>query len=247
MKFEWPICTARKTLQTLEKFIAGNLPQVLLLCGEENLQKKEILTHFAKKIISENLENSARENAEIQIEKRISVDTIFVDKLWQKNVCEDFAEIARFSNFDQNHRARKKIATEKIGVDDVREICARIFQKKIWPFKICLIFSAQRLTDAAQNALLKIFEDPPPKTIFLLSCENPRKLLPTILSRARILNLKKVADAEIRKFFDFHFARIAPEKQNEILQLARGRPKLAEKLLKNVQFFAEKSDLKNAA
>ena len=55
--------------------------------------------------------------------------------------------------------------------------------------KVFLLFEVQNMTVQAQNALLKILEEPPGDTLFVLTCNNRRSLLPTILSRVVVLTL----------------------------------------------------------
>jgi DNA polymerase-3 subunit delta' len=67
-------------------------------------------------------------------------------------------------------------------------------------FKIFVIENADKLTIAAQNAMLKTMEDPAPYGIFLLLCENYNALLPTILSRAVVLNVHPLSLEEVSGF-----------------------------------------------
>ena len=53
--------------------------------------------------------------------------------------------------------------------------------------KIFIIKEAETMTDAAANSLLKILEEPPIDTFFILISQNPDKLLPTILSRCQLI------------------------------------------------------------
>ena len=55
--------------------------------------------------------------------------------------------------------------------------------------KIGIINDADRLTQQAQNAFLKLLEEPPEKTVFILNTANPSSLLPTIISRCHTLTL----------------------------------------------------------
>lgn len=50
------------------------------------------------------------------------------------------------------------------------------------PCRVCVLCGAENMTDQAQNALLKILEEPPEHTVFILTAENRAMLLPTILS-----------------------------------------------------------------
>ena len=77
-----------------------------------------------------------------------------------------------------------------IPVQLVRDIRADVYIKpNEGARKIYLFPRAQDLNTEGQNTLLKILEEPPSYGVFLLLCENPEKLLPTVRSRATALQL----------------------------------------------------------
>ncbi len=89
-----------------------------------------------------------------------------------------------------------------ISVDDIRvqvngDIRIKPFSS---PYKIYIIDSAEKLTEQAQNALLKTMEDPPEYAVILLLVKNINVILPTILSRCVVLNLKPVDKKTIKAF-----------------------------------------------
>jgi DNA polymerase-3 subunit delta' len=89
-----------------------------------------------------------------------------------------------------------------IGVDDVRSqlidtIDIRPYESD---YKIYIIDEAEKLTPSAQNAILKTIEEPPEYAVILLLADNPDILLPTILSRCVVLNLKPVDDNDVRDY-----------------------------------------------
>ena len=59
-------------------------------------------------------------------------------------------------------------------------------------YKIMLIWMAEEMNETASNKLLKILEEPPEKTIFLLFVENPDKILTTILSRTQLIKVPPI-------------------------------------------------------
>lgn len=65
------------------------------------------------------------------------------------------------------------------------------------PYRVCVLCGAENMTDQAQNALLKILEEPPEHTVFILTAENRAMLLPTILSRVQTIRLEPLTPAEI--------------------------------------------------
>ena len=64
------------------------------------------------------------------------------------------------------------------------------------PCRVCVLCGAENMTDQAQNALLKILEEPPEHTVFILTAENRAMLLPTILSRVQCVSLGPVPEEE---------------------------------------------------
>jgi len=83
---------------------------------------------------------------------------------------------------------------ETVGIDEART--AKEFQEKHavgGGRKIC-IFSASRVTPEAQNALLKVFEEPTPHTHFFMILSSASLLLPTLRSRLVVLEEKSSID-----------------------------------------------------
>ncbi|MDP3998033.1 MAG: hypothetical protein Q8P89_00245 [bacterium] len=77
-----------------------------------------------------------------------------------------------------------------LGIEAVREMEHFLsFKPYSSPFKACIIPKSESLTLPAQNALLKTLEEPPLKTLIILICPTPEILLPTIVSRCRLIQL----------------------------------------------------------
>ncbi len=89
-----------------------------------------------------------------------------------------------------------------IGVDDIRNQLNNDIGIKPYssPYKIYIIPDADKMTEQAQNALLKTIEEPPEYAVILLLTNNMESLLPTILSRCVTLNLKPVKTELIEKY-----------------------------------------------
>jgi DNA polymerase-3 subunit delta' len=82
----------------------------------------------------------------------------------------------------------------QIKIDQVREVCQALALK---PYearvRVVLIADAHRLNVAAGNALLKILEEPPEGTVWILTAPQTADVLPTIASRCRHLRFKPIA------------------------------------------------------
>ena len=89
-----------------------------------------------------------------------------------------------------------------IGVEDIRkgivsDVYVRPYSSK---WKIYIINDAENMSVQAQNALLKTLEEPPEYVVILLLTSNMSILLPTIISRSTVLNMRPVDDRTVRKY-----------------------------------------------
>lgn len=93
-----------------------------------------------------------------------------------------------------------------ISIDEVRNLKKHIFQKPVsLPYKYIIIEEAHKLTPEAQNALLKILEEPPSGAIIILEAENKYSLLPTILSRVVVVDEEKLQsqNEDLKSILDY--------------------------------------------
>ncbi len=83
-----------------------------------------------------------------------------------------------------------KTGKEKIGIDQIRDVIRRgQFSPVQGKRKVCLIPYGEALTPEAENALLKVLEEPTPYIAFVILVRDPGDLLPTIRSRSHVVRL----------------------------------------------------------
>lgn len=77
-----------------------------------------------------------------------------------------------------------------LGIEDIRTLQKQLYLKPLkGQEKAIVLEEAHTLTVEAQNALLKVLEEPPPHVLFFLSAYTADSLLPTILSRCNLIQL----------------------------------------------------------
>lgn len=94
-------------------------------------------------------------------------------------------------------------------------------------YRIAIIDSIDDCNANAANALLKILEEPPVDTIFLLVSHRPGQLLPTIKSRCHNLALRPVGPDDVRAVLLEHDASLGQAELDRAVALAGGRPRRA--------------------
>jgi len=113
-----------------------------------------------------------------------------------------------------------------IRVEDVRTLIDRLHRTRGRPgHRVVIVDAIDDCNASAANALLKILEEPPPETVFVLVSHQPGGLLPTIRSRCQSLALRPLADTELAALLTA--AGVAPGLVPELLAMARGRPRRA--------------------
>jgi DNA polymerase III subunit delta' len=87
-----------------------------------------------------------------------------------------------------------------IPIDEVRRLRTFLGHRAAdASWRVVIVDEANELNINAANALLKSLEEPPERTVFLLVSSAPGRLLPTIRSRCRVLNLQPLAGADLRR------------------------------------------------
>lgn len=111
-------------------------------------------------------------------------------------VCPGCVKAAAGSHPDI-YRAEGTGAARSFHVEAIRFIRSDAYIKpNEAPHKVYLLFQAESMSEQAQNALLKILEEPPAQVLFILTCVSASALLPTIRSRAQIFTLDTVSEQE---------------------------------------------------
>lgn len=86
----------------------------------------------------------------------------------------------------------------QIGVDEATEIVKSLSLKSYeGGYKVMIIWMAEKMNSSCANKLLKLIEEPPEKTIFILIAENEEKIINTIRSRCQILNFPPLPESII--------------------------------------------------
>lgn len=148
-----------------------------IFSGEEGMGKKTLAWAFAKGIQCENREQDGDGCGHckscLQAESKNHPDIIYV--------------------------THEKAS---LGVDDVRNQLNNDVLIKPYSSsrKIYIIEDGEKMTEQAQNALLKTLENPPSYAVIILLTNNINAFLPTILSRCVILKLNPVGEEDIKTF-----------------------------------------------
>lgn len=144
-----------------------------------------------------------------------------------------------------NHPDIRYITHEKasISVDDIREQLNNDIQIKPYssPYKIYIISDANKMTEQAQNALLKTIEEPPAYAVVLLLTDNMDALLPTIQSRCVTMNTKPINKEDIAAYLVKHLS-MEPEQANIAAGFCQGNMGKAIRFANSQDFQEMKND-----
>lgn len=118
-----------------------------------------------------------------------------------------------------------------IGIEQVRTLYEQTRSKQSTD-RVVIIVDADSMGAPAQNALLKLLEEPTATTKFILTAHQPQQLLPTIRSRVQSFYVPSITTAQTQKVIAAH-TKLDETTQKQLFFLANGRPALLDNLIRN--------------
>jgi DNA polymerase-3 subunit delta' len=236
----------------------GRISHALMFAGPEGNGKLALAVAFAQYLFC--TDRKQNESCGIcpsckKTEKLIHPDLHFVfpvvkTKKNSKPVSNDFIELWRefvLKSYYHGFSEWLKIMNpdnQQAGIftQESSEIIKKLnFKPYEAEYKVMIIWMPDKMNITASNKLLKILEEPPVNTIFILITENTDKILTTIQSRTQIINIPKINNRDmyisIKEKYNF-----AEEKLQEIIRISGGNFLKAQEII-NSGFNENSSDL----
>jgi len=120
-----------------------------------------------------------------------------------------------------------------IYVDEARDLIHKLNQKSYEAeFKVSIIWLPELMNITCANKILKILEEPPTKTVFILISEAEEKLLSTIRSRCQLIRVPKISEEDLQAALT-NIAENTNSNPATIARLSRGNYFLALEIMQN--------------
>ncbi len=124
-------------------------------------------------------------------------------KVLSENLMKEWREFVQHSPFSSlsDWLTHAQLKQGNIPVEEARQLVQKLALKAYeGDYKIVIIWSAEFLHNTTSNALLKLLEEPPSQTIFLLVTTERDKILPTITSRTQTVSIPQLSDNDIQEY-----------------------------------------------
>lgn len=147
------------------------------------------------------------------------------------DVCDDFVDkfreiILESKYFDLDDWYRKLGVETKQGMiyeKESSEILRKLSLKSFGDgFKVMIIWQPEKMNNTCANKLLKLLEEPPTKTLFLLVSEHPEQLLTTIISRTQEIRIPRLSESTIAAGLQREYTWLTYEEAQSIAHMANG-------------------------
>lgn len=207
----------------LEAFNSDRLHHAWLISGPKGIGKATLAWKFAKFLLSQKSKNEGPGLfGEDLPTEGASIDTDPKDSTIQriKSGGHGGLIVAERTYNEKTGKMRNDIV-----IDDVRKLINFFSQTSAeGGWRVALVDAADEMNSNAANALLKILEEPPEKSIIFLIAHSPGKLLPTIRSRCRAMNLNALPDESVKAVIAARFPEMSIEDLSNTALLSKGAP-----------------------
>ncbi len=234
MKFDQVLGQETIKAQLLETVRNQRLPHAQLFLGPKGSGKLALAFAFATYLLCENKGTNdacGQCPACIKADKLIHPDLHFsYPTVGSKAISTHYIEPWRkaFSEnpylnanqwLDQIEAANKQgNITKEECMDIIRKLSFKTFEGT---HKILILWLPEYLTKEG-NRLLKLIEEPPEDTVFILVAEDQEKILNTILSRCQIVKINQLSDEDIMLGLQTRFDEVSREQAEQIAYLSNG-------------------------
>ncbi len=150
----------------------------------------------------------------------------------------NFLETGEFAEPALLHDALLLAPDEKgtLGIDAVRTLKSFLWQKpNVSRYRTAIVDGGEFMTDEAQNALLKIAEEPPQSSLLILVTSDAEGLLPTISSRLQKVYFPAVSEKSIAAWLVQNF-KLTGKAAEELAKRSFGKPGFAAAMLRDKDF-----------
>lgn len=147
------------------------------------------------------------------------------------DVCDDFVDKFReiileskYLDLDDWYRklgveTKQGMIYEKESSEILRKLSLKSFGDG---FKVMIIWQPEKMNNTCANKLLKLLEEPPTKTLFLLVSEHPEQLLTTIISRTQEIRIPRLSESTIAAGLQREYTWLTYEEAQSIAHMANG-------------------------
>lgn len=196
----------------------GNLPQVLLLTGPRGIGKQRLALWLGQLVLCErpDLEPCGKCRACHLVEGLTHPDLHWFVPIVRPKASETGKQIEEASDAlaaAMADRRRQPLhgPPDGMAIHPIASVRLLLQQAGLSAvessWRVFIIGEADRLvpqeaSQEAANAMLKLLEEPPPRSLFVLTTVDARALLPTIRSRTAPVRLNRLSDADVREFLE---------------------------------------------
>ncbi len=172
----------------LEAYRSGRIPHACLIGGAQGIGKATLAYRMARFVLA----NRNPLGSGVQRAETLQVDPM--DPVARHIAADSHGGLLTLERTPNDKGVMRTVIT----VDETRETISFFGSTAaIDGWRVCIVDTVDELNPNAANALLKILEEPPQRSLFLLVSHAPARVLPTILSRCRKLSLRPLDTGDV--------------------------------------------------
>ncbi len=213
--------SVEKTL--LDILNSGSVPHAMIFAGPEGVGKAAMAYRLARHVLKNGIGDDGQDSlfgGASALATSLDVDA--EDPTFRRIASGGHPDMLVIERPMDERKGEQKSA---VDVDSARKVAPFLRMKASGDngWRVVIVDDADTMNRNAQNALLKILEEPPPRALLILIVHRAGAMIPTIRSRCRVINFAPLPEATLLELMMRHDPRLKTDEAAAIAALAEGR------------------------
>lgn len=204
----------------IDLYNSGRMPHAFVFSGPQGIGKSTLAYRFARFLLKHGIKDTNQSSMFGDAPAVTNMDVKADDPVFRRLASGGHPD---FFSAERKFDEAKGIYKDALDVDEIRKIAPFLrMTSSEGGWRVVIVDDADTMSRSAQNAILKILEEPPKNSVLILIAHRAGALLPTIRSRVRFINFAPLSDNTLKEMLQKSNPGLPSRDTDFLIKLSEG-------------------------